>query len=396
MKKILRHTLRALIALSFVSACAAAQTTRSSRDARVIMARAGGVNFVEGEVNVRVAGQKDWQRLGVKDDLRSGDTVRTGPDGRVEVLLNPGSYFRAGEGTEFTLTDDSLDKLRLDIARGSAIVEAVGYDNLDLSINVNTPKGRVQIVRTGVYRFNVQPSGETEVAVFKGRALVGEGDPALVVKAGNVIHLGAGGTQIAKLDKNDRDALDNWSRDRGKELAKLNNGLPGKQTNTIFRQASFGNVFASNYGYGGVWAWSFGLGCYTFLPFGFGWSSPYGYGYNSFWPGGYSACGCGWPYTNRNGYWPGGTYAPPTNRNGGTTGGHSGGIAKTPPPMHTPPPRTPSPQTRDVQSFKSFDRPAPSMTREPSSAPAPSRGPSSLGSSSQGSSSQGRSQPSRP
>jgi hypothetical protein len=379
MEKILRHTLRVLIALSFVSACAAAQTTRSSRDARIISARAGGVNFVEGEVNVRLAGQKDWQRLGVKDDLRSGDTVRTGPDGRVEVLLNPGSYFRAGEGTEFTLSDDSLDKLQLDIVRGSAVVEAVGYDNLDLSININTPKGRVQIVRTGVYRFNVQPSGETEVAVFKGRALVGEGDAALVVKAGNVIHLGAGGTQVAKLDKNDRDALDNWSRERGKELAKVNNGLAGKQTNTVFSQTSFNNLFASNYGYGGVWAWSYGLGYYTFLPFAFGWASPYGYGYNSFWPGGYGACGCGWPF-NQNRY-DGPRYYPTPNRNGGTTGGHNGGIAKTPPPMHVPPPRSPSPQARDVQSFKSFDRPAPAPSREPSS---------------QGSSSQGRSQPSRP
>jgi hypothetical protein len=395
MKKILKHSLRVLIALSFISACAAAQTTRSSRDARIISARAGGVNFVEGEVNVRLAGQKDWQRLGVKDDLRSGDTVRTGPDGRVEVLLNPGSYFRAGEGTEFTLTDDSLDKLQLNIVRGSAIVEAVGYDDLDLSININTPKGRVQIVRTGVYRFNVQPSGETEVAVFKGRALVGEGDPALVVKAGNVIHLGAGGTQIAKLDKNDRDALDNWSRDRGKELAKLNNGLSGKQTNTVFSQTSFSNLFASNYGYGGVWAWSYGLGCYTFLPFGFGWSSPYGYGYNSYWPGGYGACGCGWPY-NQNRYDGLRPYYPPPSRNGGNPTPGGGGIAKTPPPMHVPPPRTPSPQTRDVQSFKSFDRPAPAATREPSYAPAPSREPSSQGSSSQGSSSQGRSQPSRP
>ena len=55
MEKILRHTLRVLIALSFVSACAAAQTTRSGRDARIISARAGGVNFVEGEVSVRPA-----------------------------------------------------------------------------------------------------------------------------------------------------------------------------------------------------------------------------------------------------------------------------------------------------------------------------------------------------
>ncbi|HZT60545.1 MAG TPA: FecR family protein [Pyrinomonadaceae bacterium] len=387
MKKILGHTLRVLIAMSFVSACAAAQT-QNSRDARLISARAGGVNFVEGEVSVRLAGQRDWQRLSAKDDLRSGDTVRTGPDGRVEVLLNPGSYFRAGEGTEFTVTDDSLDKLQLDIVRGSAVVEAVGYNDLNLSININTPKGGVRLVRTGVYRFNVQPSGETEVAVFKGRALVGEGDPALVVKAGNVVHLGAGGTLIAKLDKNDRDALDNWSRDRGKELAKLNNGLAGKQTNTVFSQTSFNNLFASNYGYGGVWAWSYGLDCFTFLPFGFGWASPYGYGYNSFWPGGYGACGCGWPYARDRydgprPYYPrphGGNNPPHT---GGTSAGNNGSVATsgsrsngTSPPVNAPSSPSAAPSfpsysqpVRDVPSRGDVDRPMPERTREPGTRP---------------------------
>jgi hypothetical protein len=390
MRKILKDTLRVLIALSFASACAAAQT-QSGRDARLISARAGGVNFVEGEASVRLAGQQDWQRLTVKDNLKSGDTVRTGPDGRVEVLLNPGSYFRAGEGTEFTLADDSLDKLQLNLMRGSAVVEAVGYDDLDLSININTPKGRVRLVRSGVYRFNVQPSGETEMAVYKGRALVGDGDAAQVLKGGNATRIGAGGVEIAKLDKNDRDALEDWSRERGKQLAKENASLAGRQTNSLFSRASFNGFFPSDYGFGGVWAWSSGLGCYTFLPFALGWASPYGYGYGSFWPGGFGACGCGWPYNQNRRTWQGRTYIPPTSRNGGnphvnnggtvvgSNGGGAlagGGVSKTPPPVAAPsypstPPSNPSfsQPVRDVPSRGDVDRPMPERTKEPGSRP---------------------------
>src|SRR5947209_10034972 len=36
-------------------------------------------------------------------------------------------------------------------------------------------------------------------------------------------------TLFRSLDKNDRDALDLWSRDRGKELAKLNETLARRQ-----------------------------------------------------------------------------------------------------------------------------------------------------------------------
>jgi hypothetical protein len=370
MRETQKFLLRSLIALSFVSAFAAASANAQNRDARFISARAGGVNFVARDVTARRAGEKDWQRLSVKDDLKSGDTVRTGADGRVEVLLNPGSYLRAGAGTEFTLDDASLDNLQVTLSRGSAVVEATGYDNLDLSIDIVTPQAHVHLVRSGVYRLNVLPSGTTELAVYKGRALVGEAAVAIVTKSGNTIRLGVGGAEAAKLDKNDRDALDDWSRERGKELAKVNESLVSKQTNTLFARASFNGLFPSNYGYGGVWAWSGGLGCYTFLPFAWGWASPYGFGYGSFWSNGFSACGCGYnPYRRSSDGGVAYTSTPNRGSNppwgttpgGGTTTG--GGRTPAPPPPPQPPP------TRDVPSRSDVDRPMPERSREPGTRP---------------------------
>src|SRR2546423_15217683 len=112
MKKILKASLRSFIALSFVSVFAVATTHAQSREDHFISAHAGGVNFVSGDVRARRGGESDWQRLSVKDDLKGGDAVRTGADGRVEVLLNPGSDFRAGADTEFDLVDASLCNLR--------------------------------------------------------------------------------------------------------------------------------------------------------------------------------------------------------------------------------------------------------------------------------------------
>ena len=43
----------------------------------------------------------------------NGDAVRTGLDGRVEMLLNPGSYMRVGENSEFELADNSLNNLEV-------------------------------------------------------------------------------------------------------------------------------------------------------------------------------------------------------------------------------------------------------------------------------------------
>lgn len=335
-KKVLETSLRGLVALSIFTAFAVASARAQTREEHFISARAGGVNFVSGDVKTRRADETSWQRLTAKDDLQTGDAVRTGADGRAEVLLNPGSYFRVGESTQFELVDASLDNLRLRITRGAGVVEATGYEKLGLDIAIATPQTEVHIVRTGIYRFSVLPTGVTEVAVYKGRLLVGSGTAAQVVKSGYVARVGVGAVELAKLDKNDRDALDLWSRDRGKELAKLNEKLASRQVASLFR-GRLGNVYSS---YGGVWAFSAGFGCYTFLPFYYGWSSPYGYDYNS------------WLYVPRyyGGTYGGGTYTGGTRTGGGgggyPTGGNNGGggTGGNPNPGgYTPPPAPPSP-----------------------------------------------------
>jgi hypothetical protein len=322
MKQLLRASLRSLFALACVSACvtvfahAEGRDDRVVTDARVVSARAGGVNFVSGDVKVRRAGESEWRALSAKDELKSGDAVRTGADGRVEILLNPGSYFRAGEGVEFALADASLEDLRIALARGSAIVEATGYSDLDLSITIATPRTRLRIIRSGVYRINVlRPTGVAEVVVLKGRALVGPGET--IVKGGRVARDGEGGVELAKIDKQDRDSLDLWSRERGKELAKANERLSQRNMTTMLAQVRFDDLFGGpgRYGFAGLWYWSAATSCYTFLPFYPYWQSPYGFGYwreagiiSTF----NSACNCQRSYSPGLISRGGETYTPPT------------------------------------------------------------------------------------
>lgn len=282
---------RLFVALALICACLATVAQAQNREEHFISARAGGVNFVSGDVSARRAGEKDWRRLSIKDNLKSGDAVRA--VGRVELLLNPGSYLRAGDGAEFELTSASLDDLQLTLTRGGVVVEAMGYDGLDLSIVVATPQARVRIVRSGLYRLNVLPSGVTEVAVQKGRVIIG-GTPETLVKGGKVARIGAGGVEVAKFDKKNRDALDLWSRERGQELARINDKLANRNTNAFLARTSFDSMFSASNRFDplGFWLWSGQYGCYTFLPFSQGYRSPYGHWYgSSFNPFGYRYCG---------------------------------------------------------------------------------------------------------
>ena len=349
MKRTLRSAVPCLFALALALSLVPTVSLGQSRDARVIAVHAGGVNFVVGDVKYQPIGESGWQKVTSKVDLKSGDLLKSGGDGRVEVLLNPGSYLRLGGSSELELEDTSLDTLRLKLYSGSAVIEATGYDGASLSIAVDTPQTTTKIVRRGIYRFNVTAGNVTEVFVVKGRVLVGN-EPAFIVKDGKVARVGPSGTEIAKFDKDKRDALDLWSRDRAKELARLNRKLEMEQTRSMIANTDFSRFYGrfNTLGAFGVWVYSSAFGCYTFLPFYDYWNSPYGGRYGSYWA--YSPlCGaCGSRRYRSVPSWNGNndTWQP----NSSPSDVSSPGPKVSPPPVSSPPPdptpRNPVPVTR--------------------------------------------------
>ena len=288
-------SLLAVVCLAFCSVISVqAQNSRF-----VISAKAGGVNYVSGEVLVQQKDASRWQPLKVQDNLEAGDLVRTGMGARAEVLLNPGSYVRVAENSEFSFADTAIDTPRINLNKGSAIIEATGLEDAKLDIEIVTPQTKVAIIKKGIYRVSVLPgTNATEVAVRKGEALVGN-DALATIKGGKKIVASGGNTQVAKLMKSDRDDFDLWSEQRAKMLTEANNKLTTSQINSAFSgfNASGFNSFSLfdspslalfNSPYGlfsvlpGGWIFNPFYSCYTFLPFYSWYSSPYGYNYGGF------------------------------------------------------------------------------------------------------------------
>jgi hypothetical protein len=266
-----------------------------NREKFVISAKAGGVNAVTGRASMRPHGNGEWQQLTIKEDLEAGDVVKTGTDGRVEMLLNPGSYLRVGENSEFELADNSLENLEVRLLKGIAIVEVTGADDEELFIGITTPHTRMSIVRRGLYRVSVVPGDTTELIVRKGRVML-EGSHTKV-KGGNKVVFSSNSFSVAKLDDADKkaaDELEGWSKDRAKTLAQENSNISGR---TIYALASSFNqdwfaydLFRSRRS--GFWLYRSGVSCFTFVPYYRRHGSPYGGGYSrSFFSGGIGVWG---------------------------------------------------------------------------------------------------------
>jgi hypothetical protein len=310
-----------------------------NREKYIISATAGGINFASGNVTVQRRGSNRQHALTAKDDLKTGDNVTTGAGGRVEVLLNPGSYMRVDENSEFVLADGSLDNLRVRLLKGSALLEITGADGVKFEIGVSTPQTDALIIKKGIYRFNALPNETTEISVRKGRALFGKG-LLNEIKGGQKILIGRNLLDVAKLDKKNQDTLDVWSKERAETLAHANGTL---QSGSL--AAAFDNynsiqalgIIPSSYGFG-LWVYSQRLGGFCFIPFGWrGWSSPYGYGYNTAF--GFNGYGWGGSGGSQGYYGNPSTGNGATGPAGGNTGGYTGGNTNptpVPQPTHQP------------------------------------------------------------
>ena len=268
----------ALIVMGTVLALSSLAQDRSgsltSEDKYMISAKAGKVNYIEGGVTVlRKTGRSG--PLLRRDELEIGDQVSTGADGKAEVLLNPGSFLRLGPNSTFQFRTTSLDDLQISFVSGSAIFEIFATDRF--TVSVFTPKDSLTFVETGIYRVDIGAYGTGTVAVTEGRAEIGD-YPVVVVDKGAMASIGTSNNAVAKFDRGKRDELAEWSRTRGKDLAKLSSSL---------KSGDLRNALASTYQSGrwsiyqsfGVWVFNRFTGTYCFLPYGYDWRSPYGFGY---------------------------------------------------------------------------------------------------------------------
>ncbi|MEK6288122.1 MAG: FecR family protein [Acidobacteriota bacterium] len=279
----------------------------SEMSSYVVSAKAGVVNVVEGQTSVtRVKALATPSLLISGDELLRGDSVKTGSTGRAEILLNPGCYLRLGEGSEFVFLFDGYTTNTIKLLRGSAIIEASA---LDASIRVETPKAKFEIVRAGLYRFNVGTDAKAEVAVRRGRVFVGNS----TIKEGKRAVVDGDTAVIAKLKKQEVDELDNWSKERARALIATNSRLSNKG---MRRSLGISLLYNS-------WIYDPFCRCYTFLPYTGGFGSPYG--------GTYAVCNPYWynyygPRYN-NGGWPsdGNRGGQPSTGGGSGNGSSSGG-----------------------------------------------------------------------
>jgi hypothetical protein len=289
----------------------------------IVSAKSGIVSIIDGDVTFK-RGTSVWESLLEGDELKAGDVIKTGATGRAEILLNPGTYLRIAEDSEFAFPDLASFKLKLSLLKGTAILET---SVVDVSIKFTTPQYMFTITRDGLYRFSATPEGKSEVMIRKGRLTVAGAE----IKDGKKVVIENGPPAILAFDKKAEDDFDTWSKTRARTIIASNKKLSNSRMKSSVMAGFYRNA----------WIYDPFSRSYTFLPGGIGLSSPYGFNYsncNPFWyrnPYGYSNNGnSGWGNGNSG-------FGNSTGNNGASNSS-AGSYSKGTSTVSSPPPAPPS------------------------------------------------------
>lgn len=221
-------------------------------------ARAGVVHYTEGEVTLN--GLSAERKMGKIPIMAKGDTLATG-EGRVEVLLAPGSFLRLGEESAMRLHNGEFGSIDIEMVKGSAVVET-GESTKEYNIRFRMKDGLIAVRKTGIYRLEVEAG---LLKVHGGEALVTfEGSAPIPVKAGRMLAFD-GSRALVKFDPETGDPLFRWARRRASYISMANISASRSMYNSGYAIRS------------STWFWNPYFGMYTFVPMNGVFLSPFGY-----------------------------------------------------------------------------------------------------------------------
>jgi hypothetical protein len=230
----------------------------------------GTVNYLEGQASLN--GQALTQSAVGAVTIEGGQVLTT-QNGRAEILLTPGIFFRIGNDSAVQMDPSGLANTILTLQRGRALVEVANIlpeNNVVISEN----GASTRLLRPGLYGFDADLG---VVRVYDGKASVQTTGRQVEMKGDRQLNLNV--TVKLKAERFDKSRYEDdfyrWASLRSSYLTEAN-------VDAARRYAS-GSGYAADLWYGTGWYWDPWFDAYTWIPGDGVFFSPFGSGFYSPW-----------------------------------------------------------------------------------------------------------------
>jgi hypothetical protein len=178
--------------------------------------RAARLGYMTGSVSVQPQGTGDWVEGSLNRPLTIGDNVWADKDSRAELNLGTG-VMRISSETSLTLTNVTNDAVQVQLHQGTLNVHVHKLYGGEV-YEIDTPNQAFTVTKSGDYRFDVDPAGDsTVVTVWKGEGdATGQG-PAVRLHEGQQARFTNGNSLAHQIsDAPRKDGFDDWCQVRDK------------------------------------------------------------------------------------------------------------------------------------------------------------------------------------
>ncbi|HEY7291170.1 MAG TPA: DUF6600 domain-containing protein [Vicinamibacterales bacterium] len=182
-------------------------------------ARVARISYASGSVSFRPASIDDWTTASLNYPLTVGDHLWTDRGARSELEIGS-AVVRVAPGTELSILnlDDRTAQFR--VTQGALSIRVRGLSEGDV-VEFDTPNSAVSVLQPGLYRVDVDDSGNASVATTRrGELDASAAGSRMTIAAGQAVTLtGPDGTPSSPAAAAATDPFEDWSltRDRATE-----------------------------------------------------------------------------------------------------------------------------------------------------------------------------------
>jgi len=265
--------------------------------------RVARLNYMQGSVSFRPAGEDDWVTAVPNRPMVTGDDLWADDDSRAEVHVGSAAL-RLGSktGVTFLTLDDNTVQIRL--AQGSLIVRVRHVDDDD-TYEIDTPNTAFSLLQPGEYRVDVSQDGtQTITTVWHGRGRVTGGGSSYTVIAGqSATFTGADQVNYDLSQLPARDDFDDWAFERDDREDRADSANYVSREMTGYEDLDENGDWSYVAGYGPCWrpravvvGWApYRFGHWAYVgPWGWTWVEDEPWGFAPFHYGRWAFVNSGW------------------------------------------------------------------------------------------------------
>jgi FecR protein len=188
-----------------------------------VKARVARVSLIAGEVNLKRAGNSDWERIRLNYPLVEGDTISTSNESRAEIQIDARNFVRLGANSILRIVTLRDEGVALSVVEGTATIRLAKFDRDHEYFELDAPKTTMAAEKKGLYRVDVSPAGRVRLTARDGgRARIYSETSGFALREGRSAELILEGANAGDWEfvAAGSDSWDSWVDDRERYLAE--------------------------------------------------------------------------------------------------------------------------------------------------------------------------------